>query len=60
MSVTHQDTDYKRLLAELCDCTTIDTSRRGEQCRQCGKRIISKLEESWLFRNCGLGHKVYP
>ena len=32
----------------LCDCTAIDTSRRGFNCIVCGKHVLTKDEEAWL------------
>ena len=40
---------YSALVRQLCDCTAIDATQRGQPCRACGKRIISREEERWLL-----------
>ena len=40
---------YSTLVRQLCDCTAIDSTRRGQPCYSCGKRIISKEDERWLW-----------
>ena len=40
---------YSALVKQLCDCTAIDSTRRGHQCYSCGKRIITQEETRWLW-----------
>lgn len=55
--IGQKNDEVSALLKELCDCNTIERSREGQPCMLCGKRIISRLEEQWLWKRCRLGHK---
>jgi hypothetical protein len=39
---------YRRLVGQLCDCTSIDRTLEGQPCRVCGKRIITREDERVL------------